>query len=95
MKWYYIALIVAVLAVAFFLGYFSNKIVLTGKAVEELENISKNYSWTTAICNSNRECIDVHVKCEGGKVVSMEPVSKLIEFSESWIDQREEIKFCE
>ncbi len=90
-----IMLIIVIAVIAFGLGLLFNHLVFTGKVISDSN--AGNYSWTTAICNSQNECIDVHVFCEDGKVVSMQPVSNLTRFGEKWEDPRLEVdkKFCE
>lgn len=43
-------------------------------------NGSANYSYTKAICSGNK-CIDILVVCEAGKVAKLEPMSDLVELS--------------
>ncbi len=103
-----IILLISLLVVVFFLGFIiglsvkdGNKSV-TGKAVfGEADNVIKtesgNYTWTTAICNSKKECIDVLIKCKDGEVAGIEPISNLTIFSEDWKDYRnlDNKDFCE
>ncbi len=77
-----ILLIVFLIIIAFLLGLFFNKIILTGKVVENLNK----YSWTKAICNDDG-CIDVLIECDSGKIVSMKPVSNFTNF-ENFSDTR-------
>jgi hypothetical protein len=60
-------------------GLLANNFVFTGKAVDETLE-ARSYTHTKAICNSNKECIDVLISCEKGKVKNIEPVSELREF---------------
>ena len=89
MKSIYIILIS--LVVGLILGFTISKISfqpqITANVIEES---STNYTYTTAICNENKECIDVLVECENQKVISLKPTSKLVEFPEDWEDFREE-----
>lgn len=94
----YWVLIIVLLILAFLLGMFFNRIVFTGRVVEDVEKTGNGkYSWTKAICNNEKECIDVLIKCEDRKVVGIEPVSKFIENPENWIDPRGNAinDFCE
>jgi len=59
-------------------GILFNNFVLTGEVVEGVEEGRSSY--TRAICDSNKKCIDVLVRCDSGKVVDIEPVSDLKEF---------------
>ena len=61
---------------------------VTGNVVDQVSE--KTYSWTTAVCNDQHQCIDMLIQCEQGKVVSMVPVSNLTQFSEVWNDPRDE-----
>lgn len=76
-------------------GYFLGQGSVTGQVVGTIES-EKTYTWTTAICNDQHQCIDVLVHCEQGKVVSLVPVSNLTQFSEVWNDPRlEDVVLCE
>jgi hypothetical protein len=75
-------------------GFLLGQNAVTGQVIEESRG--KTYSWTTAICNDDHQCIDVLVQCVDGKVDSMTPVSNLTSFSETWEDPRDEaVVFCE
>ena len=78
-----IILVAVLIILAFLAGLFLDRFVLTGQAVQ-----GEKYTWTTAICNSQNECIDVLVECENGNVVSIEPVSDLKKFEDDWEDIR-------
>lgn len=77
---------------------FSLKQTLTGSAVTDIENTdeqdsnsNKNISishYTKAICNSNNECIDVKISCQGNKLIGLEPVSELVKYEANWTDPR-------
>ena len=87
-----ILLIVGIFIVGIVVGLLVDRFVLVGEVVRE---VIEGYTYTTAICNSGNECIDVLVECEGGGVKSLEPVSSLMEFGEEWVDPREEGReFC-
>ena len=78
---------------AFGAGYLVGQGTVTGNVVDQVSG--KTYSWTTAVCNEDHQCIDVLIHCEQGKVTSMVPVSNLTQFSEVWEDPRDEdIVFC-
>lgn len=70
----------------FLIGYFFNNSI-TGKAIEQ---ISENYTWTTAVCDDNK-CIDVLIECRDGRIISIKPISDLVEFPEYWRDPRENL----
>ena len=83
-------LIGIILLFGILIGVFLSKIRffnsgLTGNAI----NTEQNYSYTTAICNSEKKCIDVIVYCINGKMIKLEPTSELKQFDENWIDPRE------
>lgn len=87
---------VLLLAAAFTAGYIAHGLNkgVTGQVIVEVNKSS--YSWTTAICNDNKECIDVLVECENGSVAGLKPVSDIKEFSQSWEDPRiVQGKYCE
>ncbi|MSS74886.1 hypothetical protein EXS73_01590 [Candidatus Pacearchaeota archaeon] len=60
----------------------------TGNVVQEEVSFGGTYSWTTAVCNEHRQCIDMLIECVDGAVVRMTPVSNLLQFSEAWVDPR-------
>jgi arginine/ornithine N-succinyltransferase beta subunit len=65
----------------------------TGNVIQEA---SSSYTWTTAICNSHNQCIDVLVECERGKVVGLTPISAITSFADEWEDIRDTpVVFCE
>ena len=65
---------------------------ITGNVISEERDF--DYTWTTAICDGN-ECQDFEVKCLGGDVVEMNPVSGLVVFGEDFEDIREDRELCE
>lgn len=75
----------ALLVAAFVIGFFAKNsgltgnITMTGGAIQESES---DYSWTKAICNEGK-CIDVLIECKNGNVVSLKPMSNLIEVGTS------------
>ncbi len=88
--------IILLLAAAFSAGYLIQNIArgVTGQAVAAVEK--QNYSWTTAICNNNKECIDVVIFCEQGTVTHIQPISNLTQFTEQWHDPRNKVtRYCE
>jgi hypothetical protein len=93
-----ILFIILALIIGFLLGYFIKSLTIpeptiTGNPIQEP---SKEYSYTTAICNENKECIDVFIECSGGNVISLTPTSKLHEFDENWQDFRvPQERYCE
>jgi len=64
---------------------------VTGKAVisTEKETLLKDYSYTTAICNSDNECIDIIITCKNNSVSKIEPSSDLLKLPEDWQDIRQ------
>ena len=89
----YIIYFLFALGFTFLLGLFLDRFIITGKAVDSLTD-SKNYTWTTAICNADRECIDVLIACENGRVKEITPLSDLRIFNSSWVDSRTELELC-
>jgi len=88
MKSEYIILLV-LLILAFSLGFFLNKIFLTGRAVENSKPENREeFTWTKAICNKNNECVDVLITCRNKAVVSIEPISDFVKHSSEWSDPR-------
>ena len=85
-----IILIIVLLALAFCGGFFVQKIAFTGQTITETNtnSITSQYSWTTAICNASNECIDIHVECDGGKILSLKPMSGLMHWDSNWSDPR-------
>ena len=81
-----ILIIVLVAVSAFLLGFFTSYRI-SGEAVKVEED--NHYSWTSAICNEKNECIDILIYCNNGYVEKMTPVSNLIKFNISWIDERD------
>ena len=82
---------ISALLVGIIIGLSINNFLPTGQAISN----PNEYSYTTAICNNNNECIDVLVKCHNGEVTSLEPTSKLIKLNNDWQDPREQEGFCE
>ncbi len=71
-----------------YLSYLLSSITVKAVSNTEEQNISNNYSYTTAICNSKKECIDVLITCKNNSVIKMEPVSELLQLPSGWEDQR-------
>ncbi len=85
---------IAALIVGLLIGLTIDNFILTGEVTAEID-ISKDYTYTTAICNSDNECIDVLVTCEQGKVTDLIPTTDLVQFGASWQDIREKAdSFC-
>jgi hypothetical protein len=84
-----VILIIGVFILGIALGLLINKIVITGNVVKS----SGNYSWTTAICNSDGKCIDVHIACVDGVVNDIEPISDLV-WTGNWSDYRNLSSYC-
>jgi uncharacterized membrane protein YqgA involved in biofilm formation len=81
-----------IILLAFVLGMLVGNIVFTGKTIEDF---SQNYSYSTAICNSEKQCIDILVFCAENEVVNLEPVTELRDFSdlENW-QENSSVSFC-
>lgn len=54
-------------------GFGISKINLTGNVVS-----GEEYSYTKAVCNENK-CVDVLVDCRDGEVLSLKPMSEVID----------------
>lgn len=78
--------LVVVFIFGILLGLFSSNLTVTGKATDRT-NVSVECSYTKALCYES-QCMDVLVKCSGGKAISVEPVSKAVEFEKNWTDLR-------
>jgi len=89
-----ILLVLTIFGSIYFSYFLSN---ITGKAVTEIEDSQPlNYSYTTAVCNPNKECIDLHITCSNKTLVKLEPVSGLLKMPDNWQDPRSESKdYCE
>lgn len=76
----------------FIFGLVFDNFILTGRVTED---ISKNYTYTRAICSNKNQCIDILVTCENGRVKSLEPVSNLVKHDQNWKDPRQKLEeFC-
>lgn len=83
-------ILVLVLIFGILIGLSLNKFIFSGNVVKS----TGFYSWTKAICN-DKECVDVLISCDNGRVVDMKPVSFKVNFSEDWNDSRDNIgEFC-
>jgi hypothetical protein len=85
-------------AISFSLTFFSSNLspdpTITGQVI--LEQPTSQYTYTTAICNDNNECIDVLVECINGNVISLTPSSDLLDLGPEFDDFREkQDQFCE
>lgn len=86
-----VLLIALVFVVGLVVGLLLDRFVFTGEVV----SVGRDYSYTTAICGADNECVDVLVDCSHGGVVGLEPVSDLIDFGEDWEDFRDSsAEFC-
>jgi hypothetical protein len=85
--WHIGALVICAFLLGAGLVWTLTDIRLTGNVVAETQS---SYTWTTAICNAQRACIDVLVTCVQGKVTSLTPVSNLTSFADTWEDPRSE-----
>lgn len=82
-------LVLALIMISFFAGFYFYKMSLTGKTVSE-----EKTSWTKAICDEENRCIDVKIYCYGNRVEKIEPSSELIEFSKTNLSEEQISKFC-
>ena len=98
MKWIEFSIVIVALVLAFAVGLYFDELNglswgrLTGAAVQDIdENISdmfRMYSWTTALCGLDSRCIDVHVECNGSQILNVTPVSNIVWHTEDWDDPR-------
>lgn len=86
-----VGLVILSIVLIFSLGMFVDDFVLTGDVVRESDS---DYSWTSAICDEENNCLDVLISCSGGKVVDLKPITGLIDHPEGWIDPRDVKEFC-
>ena len=86
-----VGLIILLIVSIFSLGMFVDNLVLIGNVVREIDS---DYSWTSAICDENNNCLDVLIRCSGGKVVDLKPITGLVDHPEDWIDPRDFKEFC-
>jgi len=95
-----IILIVLLVIVVFVLGILFKDILsfITGSVVLNQDDKGigekKVETFTTAVCNNDKECVDVLVTCLNGNVSKMELASNLTKFSDSWEDKREFESLC-
>lgn len=83
------------IALSFVLGFLLGFAIFFRPAITGLAIESKEYSYTTAICNQENKCIDVLIKCESGNVISLTPVSNLVDLGPDFEDFREKgNNFC-
>ena len=80
--------IVIAIILAFLLGVFVNAIAFTANAVK-IDEFRNQYTYTKAICNNEKKCIDVLIECKDGEIVKMQPVSDLTSFDDDWEDPRD------
>ncbi len=84
-----ILIILIVLGITVFLSIAP---LLTGKAIEET---SKQYSHTKAICNESNFCQDYEIICESNKLISSKPLTgAVIQHQEDWEDPRDDKELC-
>ncbi len=81
-------LIIILTAVAFIVGYSLNihSSNLSGNVVGN-DDFTNKYSWTKALCDKNKTCLDVYIECAGNRVMNVTPITGLITFDESWVDK--------
>ena len=87
-----ILIVLALIIVSFLAGYFIRDLNLTGQVVSDIEN-KKIETKTTALCKENK-CVDVLVSCFNGQVENIELVSSVVEFSEDFVDLRNQTGLC-
>jgi hypothetical protein len=68
-----IVFVVVLMIIVFLAGFFVSKINFTGNVVS-----GEEYGYTKAVCNENK-CVDVLVDCKNGNVVSLKPMSEVID----------------
>ncbi len=98
MKWMEFSIVIVALALAFAVGFYFDELKslsrgsLTGAAVQDIDenvnNLPRMYSWTTALCGIDRRCIDVAVECNGSQILNVTPVSNIVWHTEDWDDPR-------
>jgi len=76
---------IILLILAFTIGYLINNLNLTGFAVK---NTTPDQTLTRAFCNQKNECIDLKISCKDSKVIKIELLSDLKQFSQDWKDPR-------
>ena len=91
------SLSISLFVLGILIGFFANKLTFENPSITgQVINSQNQYSYTTAICNEENECIDVLVECSNGQVVSLTPTSEIIKLNEEWKDFRDkEESFCE
>lgn len=68
----------------------SNGIYSTGNVIQE-----GFYSYTTAVCTPENECLDIVIGCENGRVISLEPLLFVVRHPSNWTDIRGNVSsFC-
>lgn len=70
--------------------FLSGSLNLTGNVVED-----KDYTYTTAVCNIDNECIDVTISCQNGRVTDIVPLLFVVKHPKNWTDIRGNVTaFC-
>ena len=70
-------LIFSICILFFGLGFFISNFSFTGKVIDT----PQNYSYSTAICNEDKQCLDVLVSCFGNEILEIKPITELRDFS--------------
>ncbi len=70
-------LIFSICILCFGLGFFISNFSFTGKVIDN----PQNYSYSTALCNQNKQCLDVLVFCSGNEILEIKPITELRDFS--------------
>lgn len=88
-----ISIILIILVVS--LSVASIKLISSFQAKEQ---VNKEYSYTTAICDETNFCQDHIIICNDKEIISVSPIQgAFIQFSKNWKDPRDEKtkEFCE
>lgn len=88
-KLFLIAVIAFLLGLS--IGVIIGRIDFSGSLTGDV--VLDEHTYTRAICNENK-CIDVVITCFGGEVVSISPISELVNMGEDWEDIRNNESFC-
>lgn len=77
-------------AIVFVIGLLVGLAFMNGSLIGKVIGLDKtagNYSYTKALCYE-KQCMDVFIECYAGNVVSIKPVSEVVQFGENWTDLR-------
>ena len=92
MDWKFLGIagiVVVFVALAFGAGYMLRDARLTGQEIQEAQAEEHfKYSWTLALCGTENSCMDVRVECDGSEILSVTPISGIIQHTLDWQDPR-------